>query len=334
MISVATFSHRQTAVPFAVCALSLAFAAATMASCAPIAFSIATVFLFAGPHNWLELRYFLSRLPSRFGRLKAFFLWSFGGLATLMVTYITLVVAMQVGIMNDSIRDTVFAIWNCGLILWVARLIVISGCQRQGRDWGWALPVGLFFAAGSWLAPSCFWLALVYLHPFVGLLILDREIARSRPDWRKTYHLCLLAIPLLLSLIWWQLWGTPSLPAADELTWRITQHAGAGILSGCSSHLLVSTHTFLEMIHYGVWLIAIPLISSGWQSWQPRSIPLSWRSSEWKRAISAILAFSTFAVVALWCAFAFNYSTTRDIYFTLALAHVLGEIPFLLKALM
>jgi hypothetical protein len=334
MISIGTFSQRQTALPFAIGALTLAFAAATMASCAPIAFSIATVFLFAGPHNWIELRYFLSRLPSRFGQLKSFFLWSFGGLGLLMASYISMICAVNAGMLSDSIRDTMYAGWNSIFILWVVRLVIISGSRRSGRDWGWALPLGFLVMAGSWLSPASFWLALVYLHPFVGLWILDREIARSRPDWRKTYHLCLTVIPLLLALIWWLLSGSPSLPDSDALSWRITQHAGAGLLAGCSSHLLVSTHTFLEMIHYSVWLIAIPLISAGWQSWRPRSIPLTWRSPQWKNAVSAVLVFSSFAVVALWCAFAFNYSTTRDIYFTLALAHVLAEIPFLLKALM
>ena len=39
------------------------------------------------------------------------------------------------------------------------------------------------------------------------------------------------------------------------------------------------------------------------------------------------------AVIALWLCFHANYPITRDIYFTLAMAHVLAEIPFLLRAL-
>ncbi len=334
MISLGTISQRESALPFAISALALAFAAATMAACAPIAFSIATVFLFAGPHNWIELRYFLSRMPSRFGQLKAFFGWSFAGLGILMTSYIGLVLAANAGVIGDFTRDTMFVVWDSLLILWVVRLVVMSGARRQGRDWGWAVPLGLFVIAAIWLAPSFFWLSMVYLHPFVGLSILDREISRSRPDLQKTYRYCLAAIPALLGVIWWQLAASPALPDGDLLSWQITQHAGSGILTGCSSHLLVSTHTFLEMIHYGVWLLAIPFVSSGWRSWQPRSIPISWRSPKWNQAISTLLLFSSFVVVALWCAFTFNYSATRDIYFTLALAHVLAEIPFLLKALM
>ena len=52
----------------------------------------------------------------------------------------------------------------------------------------------------------------------------------------------------------------PDLPGDDALSARITEHAGAGLLSGVSSHLLVATHTFLEMLHYGVWVLAIPLV--------------------------------------------------------------------------
>ena len=40
-----------------------------------------------------------------------------------------------------------------------------------------------------------------------------------------------------------------------------------------------------------------------------------------------------FVVVLLWFGFTTDYATTRDIYFTVAIAHVLAEAPFLLKML-
>ena len=43
---------------------------AALASLLPLQMSIVTVFLFAGPHNWFEARYFLMRLPARFGRSR------------------------------------------------------------------------------------------------------------------------------------------------------------------------------------------------------------------------------------------------------------------------
>lgn len=45
----------------------------------PIPLSITAVFLFAGPHNWLEGEYFLTRMPARWGRLTAYFAVGLGG---------------------------------------------------------------------------------------------------------------------------------------------------------------------------------------------------------------------------------------------------------------
>jgi len=41
--------------------------------------------------------------------------------------------------------------------------------------------------------------------------------------------------------------------------------------------------------------------------------------------------FSLFVVAVLWLGFSMNYAATRDIYFTVAIAHVLAEAPFLLR---
>ena len=49
-------------------------AAAASASWLPLQVSIVTLFLFAGPHNWFELRYFLMRLPVRFGKSRRVFM--------------------------------------------------------------------------------------------------------------------------------------------------------------------------------------------------------------------------------------------------------------------
>jgi len=176
-------------------------------------------------------------------------------------------------------------------------------------------------------------LGLVYLHPLMALWILDREIRRSRPEWRRAYHACVACIPLLLGVLWWRLAGAPSLPGDDALTARITQHAGGGILQGVSTHLLVATHTFLEMLHYGVWLLAIPLVSLGMAPLRLRSVPLARRSPRWRLAVVAFLATGGLVVLLLWTAFLADYPLTRDVYFTVALLHVLAEVPFLLRAL-
>jgi hypothetical protein len=333
MISIRSHTKADRTAEFAVCFFGLTFAAATLAMCAPIAFSIATVFLFAGPHNWVEARYFLSRLPTRFGKFKQFFVWSFGGLAALMVLYTTLTYLLHARLVVGVTGSIMQGIWNSMFVLWVVRLIVISGAWKQGRDWGLALPLGLVAVAFAWYSPSWFGMSLIYLHPLIGFWILDRELSRSRPEWRQAYHLCLLSIPFFLLTICWSLHDSASIPIADNLTLQITKHAGSSIIAGASSYMLVAIHTFLEMIHYGVWLIAIPFVSAGWRNWQPNSIPITHRSLHWKKLVPGILAASSLSVVILWVCFALNYSVTRDVYFTLAMAHVLAEVPFLLKTL-
>jgi hypothetical protein len=46
-----------------------------------------------------------------------------------------------------------------------------------------------------------------------------------------------------------------------------------------------------------------------------------------------MLVFAAILVVVLWFGFSVDYVTTRDIYFSVAIAHVLAEVPFLLKML-
>ena len=59
------------ALRFGAAAVALAVLAATLAGAVPLGFSIVTVFLFAGPHNWIEFRYFLSRMPAHWGPLRS-----------------------------------------------------------------------------------------------------------------------------------------------------------------------------------------------------------------------------------------------------------------------
>src|SRR5437763_17148214 len=87
---------------FVLAALGLATAAAALAGWTPLYFSVATVFLFAGPHNWLEFRYFLTRLPARWGRLRGFFLLAFAGMIGLMGSFVTLFYLASIGLLADA----------------------------------------------------------------------------------------------------------------------------------------------------------------------------------------------------------------------------------------
>jgi len=141
----------------------------------------------------------------------------------------------------------------------------------------------------------------------------------------------LLLLPLLLAAIVWQLSGTTSLPDNNGLFWRITQHSGAELLPQVSSHLLVSVHLFLEMLHYGVWIVALPLLVGSMRLWE--RVPVARHPNGFPKLIGAMLIVALGMVVALWLGFSTDYATTRDVYFTIAIAHVLAEAPFLLRML-
>lgn len=320
---------------FVAVVLACACLSALMASWLPLQFSVVTVFLFAGPHNWFELRYFVMRLPARFGRSRNFFAASFAGIAVLTVTYISLPALYYSKLWSGANWPTAIAVWNTMLLLWVAALIWLRGRQRHARDWSWAFPIAFGLSSLNWLGPELFSLAIVYTHPLVALWFLDRHLRRTRPDWLPAYHRCLCLLPLLLVAIIWQLTRTPALTDDNGLAWRITQHAGAQILPNISSHLLVSVHVFLEMLHYGVWLVALPLIGplpgARRAPWDINTIPLARHPRGFPRLIMAVMVLALFFVGVLWFGFAFDYSTTRDIYFTVAIGHVVAEAPFLLR---
>jgi hypothetical protein len=124
-----------------------------------------------------------------------------------------------------------------------------------------------------------------------------------------------------------------NLDNSDALSWRITQHAGAGILTGISSYFLVASHVFLETVHYGVWLVLIPLAVKSGSVWSTKGIPLAVHRDGWPKTVKLALAFGVFAVLVLWVSFGVGFTTTRDIYFTVAMAHVLAEVPFLIRLL-
>ena len=316
---------------FAVMLIVSASVSAALASWLPLQVSIVTVFLFAGPHNWFELRYFLMRLPARFGRSRNFFAVAFAGIFTLTFAYLAMPALYYANLWSGANWPEALATWNTLLLLWLGALVIMRSKQSSRRDWFWALPVVFMLCALNWLAPQLFSLAIVYLHPLVALWFLDRHLRRTRPEWLPTYHRCLILLPLLIVGMIWQLGHTSSLQDDNGLFWRITQHAGADLLPNVSSHMLVSLHVFLEMLHYGVWIIALPLIGATGAVWNIKTIPLARRRGGFPNLIAAMLIFGLFVVALLWFGFSVNYPAMRDVYFAVAIAHVLAEAPFLLR---
>jgi hypothetical protein len=310
-------------------------AAAAFASWLPLQVSIVTLFLFAGPHNWFELRYFLMRLPVRFGRSRNFFLTAFAGLGVLTLTYVSLPFIFNAALWTEEAWSVIVASWNTALLVWLGLLVWLRSRQKRGVNWTWTIPVALALCSLNWLGPDLFSLAIVYIHPLIALWFLDRHLRRTWPAWSRAYRRCLGLLPLVLVVMIWQLSRTAPLADDNGLFWRITQHSGAEVLPQISSHLLVSVHLFLEMLHYGVWIIALPLIGriGSARFWDVRSVPVARHPQGFPRIVVGMLVFAVAAVVLLWFGFSIDYSRTRDVYFTVAMAHVLAEAPFLLRML-
>ena len=309
-------------------ALVLVSILAAFASWMPLQVSIVTVFLFAGPHNWFELRYFLTRLPVRFGRSRDFFVTAFAGVGVLTLAYVSLPFIYSARLWSNDAWSTMIAGWNTALLAWLGLLIWLRNKQKPRTNWTWTVPAVLALCSLNWFGPDFFSLALVYIHPLVALWFLDRHLRRTRPEWLRVYRRCLCLLPFVLAGMIWQLSQTSSLPDSNGLFWRITQHSGAEMLPQVSSHMLVSVHLFLEMLHYAVWIVALPLIGGF-----VKTVPLARHPRGFPRVIGGLMIAALGAVVVLWFGFSIDYSTTRDIYFTVAMAHVLAEAPFLLRML-
>lgn len=90
-------------------------------------------------------------------------------------------------------------------------------------------------------------------------------------------------------------------------------------------------HAFLELIHYGVWIVVLPLVGLKSTPWRIDTVPLARRGRQWARGVATVLGCGGLAVAILWACFCVDYQTTRHVYFTVTVLHVLAEIPFLLR---
>jgi hypothetical protein len=325
---------RAPGLAFAAGFVALAVGAAALAGALPIAFSLATVFLFAGPHNWFEARYALGRLPARAGKLWGFFTVSAIGIVGLTAAYAAVPVAMA-HIPDAALAVGLYSVWSTVFLLWVAALVWMRARTNPRFDGGWVWPLACLVAAGAWLNPFALPVALVYLHPLMALWLLDRELARSRPHWRRAYWCALACVPLMLGALYLHLHdaGEPGDGGGFAIAFAPTlaDHAGAWFLPGVSPHFLVAAHAFLEMVHYGVWVVLIPLVGMRSLPWQLKAIPAARRGRRWARGVAAVLLFGLLVVVTLWVCFGLDYGTTRHVYFSVAMLHVLAEVPFLLR---
>jgi hypothetical protein len=316
---------------FAAVVVSFMALAALLAGWLPLQLSIATVFLFAGPHNLMEFRYFLSRTPVRLARSRNFFLLSGAGVAVLAAFHVGLTLLASKPGWSEEGWLTSIAVWNGLLIGWVVALMYIRSRQTPRFDWTLALPVGLALLAADVLEPQLWGILLVYLHPVLALWFLDRQLRRTRPEWLRAYRMCLILVPFVLVIIWLRLSAISALAADNGLALRIALHAGADLLPQLNAGAVVATHAFLETLHYGIWIFALPILGLQSAPWRTDSIPLVRHRLGRPRLVAILLTLGGFAVVLLWVCFLLDYSKTRDVYFTVAIVHVLVEVPFLIR---
>lgn len=273
--------------------------AAVLAATFPVQLSIAAVFVFAGPHNWMEARYFAARMPVRWAHQRGFFLAALAGVIALSATF--------------SLLPVDRTLWHCGAALWT--VLLVRSARRPG--FAIALPIALFWMAFAFVAPPTADLVLVFLHPLVALWFVHRQIAASRPEWLAGFRAIAAAVIPAAAIIF-------AIHAGDP-----ANGAEASFLKQYLAPPFVALHAFLELLHYGAWVMLLPLIGLASAPWDLRAIPLAQPRRGWPKLVTLVFVAGAVAVVLLWICFAIDYRTTREIYFTLAILHVMAEIPFL-----
>ena len=317
---------------FACSFILLTFFAAVIIGSFPLQASIITIFIFAGVHNFFEFRYFAARMPVRWGKSKLFYSVGIGGVI-LLTSFYLLIYFSSGWLWNYETWAFAAASWNTAFVFWVGVLIYLRGLQRPKTDWSWGVIIACLLASLAWLFPGYWALALVYIHPFIAMYFLERQIRRTKPKWLTAYRICLATIPLFVIGLWFVFGKTPNLSEETYLFSVITNHAGSNILPTISSHFLVATHVFLETIHYTVWILLIPLVDRRAIPWKLNEIPLFANEKGFPKLVLTALAISFCIMIALWFGFSADYVVTREIYFGIAIAHVLAEFPFLIKML-
>ncbi|MBL9089617.1 MAG: hypothetical protein JNL96_00230 [Planctomycetaceae bacterium] len=307
--------------------------AAPLAALAPVGVSIATVWLFAGPHNWLECRYFLRRMPARWGAMRTYFLSGIGGAVALSAGFAALPWLAERFDFSFAQWERATAVWNVALGGWVLLLVALRQPLSPARRWPWVWPLGAALLAAAWIWPRPWSIGLVFAHPLMALWFLDREFGKFGAEAQAAYRKAAALVPIAGLLLVAYLADAPPLAGDDVLTSRIAWHAGTDVFSAVSNRCPVALHVFLETVHYAVWIALLPALALRGRPWRLADVPLAVRSTSWRRLLGGLLALGGAITVVLWVGFAVDYPLTRDIYFTAAVLHVLTEIPFLLRLL-
>jgi hypothetical protein len=306
---------------------ALLTAAAAMCALAPLAMSRVTVFAFAGPHNWMELRYLAAFLPTGRGLRSPYVVVAAAGTLLLAGAYIALVWLGRN--LDASTHLIALSSWQTSLFVWLLALVWLRKIRSSAGSW---LPPVLCLAAGiSWLSPGAIVFVILYGHPLVAVAFLYLAVRRWRPELLPLFRwLGLLACALVAVLVV-VLINAETLGRDPVLGARSTVRAGSLLLDAASPHLLLSLHTFLEVIHYAAWLVLIPLVGLRSKPWSLARVRAATRSARGRCLVVGTLLFAGVVVAALWLAFYVAPKITFDVYFTVAMVHVIAELPCLLR---
>lgn len=175
-----------------------------------------------------------------------------------------------------------------------------------------------------WVYPFGFTFVLVFGHPLLALVILGRELHSFRRPERKFYPQVLAAVPVGLAVL---------IAGLYAQGWVGSGELRSFFILADSSPLFLSAHTYLELLHYAVWVGALPLLASVTRREKLELFPALKKNSKRLFAAKLFLLLGALVAAALWWGFSVDFETTRDLYFRVAVFHVLVEFPFLLRLL-
>lgn len=287
----------------------------SLIACYPVLLATLSVAFLAGPHNFMEARYMLGRLPGRAGRLRGYFWLS--AIGVLLLGFSSLALPFLGG-------GTTIRVWNALLIAWVTALVGLRRREHPRREWPWLEPAALILTGLMWAHPGAFTLGLVLGHPLLALVILGRELHAFRRPERRFYPQVLAAVPVGLAVL------VAGLVARG---YTGTDEIRSFFVASPGSPLFLAAHTYLELIHYAVWIGVLPLLAQVTHRTELRLFPALKKSARRLQAAKLLLLLGAAIACLLWWGFSMNFDLTRDLYFRVAIFHVLVEFPFLVRLL-
>lgn len=279
----------------------------------PFVAAALSVGFLAGPHNWMEVRYLLGRLPGRAGKLKTYFYVSAVGTTLLGVSSILL---------PWFASSLALRVWNLTLIAWVVGLASLRRTENPRRDWPWLEPCALAIAGIMWLYPQLFTLALVFGHPLLALLILDKELHAFRRAERAVYRQVLWAVPFGMMVLVFSLSQRHLFLPSDLVSFFTLSD---------QTPIFLAAHTYLELLHYAVWIGALPLLAKLTKRNSLETFPVLKKNESRLNWAKGGLVLGALVAGVLWWGFTQDYEMTRELYFRVAVFHVLIEFPFLVR---